>query len=252
MLILLPPSEGKTAPASGPSTRLEDLSHPRLNPARQRVGDALTKVSGQRNAMEVLGVGQSLAQEVERNRTLWANPADAAARIYTGVLYEAARMAQWNPEQLTRAKDRVRILSALWGALAPTDLIPAYRLPMSTSLGRLGPLAAYWRKHLTAPLTELAGDGLVVDCRSGGYIAAWRPADPARWVQVRVEREVNGRRSVVSHHAKHTRGHLAGHLALASSVPTTREDLADAASALVGAGITAVELTPAGLNLVVS
>ena len=251
MLILLPPSEGKAVPLEGPPVSLDSLSHPTLGPQRQRVGNALIKVSGQRNALQLLGAGPSLAPELERNRTLWTNPTDAAARVYTGVLYEAAGMAQWSQDQLDLARDRVRIMSALWGALSPADAIPAYRLSMGSSLGNIGPLAAVWRKHLEQPLTDLVQDHLVVDCRSGGYVAAWKPAHPALWVPIRVERDVNGHRSVVSHHAKHARGLLTGALAVLPTAPRTRDELADAASALIGSGLSDVELTSGGLTLVV-
>ncbi|MDN4481506.1 YaaA family protein [Demequina muriae] len=233
MLILLPPSEGKTAPTAGASVDLAALSHPALASARQRVGDALAKVSGQRNALDALGVGPSLAGEVERNVTLWGNPADAAAAVYTGVLYDAAGMGTWSGERLRRAAERIRIISALWGAVSPADSIPAYRLSMSTSLGRIGPLASFWRQHLAEELSHLADGRLVVDCRSSSYVAAWRPTG-AEHVSVRVERELNGRRTVVSHMAKHTRGLLAGALATADAVPESAADLADAARTVDG------------------
>jgi cytoplasmic iron level regulating protein YaaA (DUF328/UPF0246 family) len=141
MLILLPPSEGKSAPRLGSPVSLGSLSHPELSDARRRVGDALVRVSGTRGAMAALGVGPSLAAEVARNTTLWINPTAPAATVYAGVLYEAARAHVWDARMLARAHERVRIVSALWGALSPTDKIPAYRLSMATPLPRLGTLA---------------------------------------------------------------------------------------------------------------
>ncbi|MFN3865476.1 MAG: YaaA family protein [Demequina sp.] len=249
MLILLPPSEGKTAPAQGAPVDLDSLSHPALASARRRVGDALAKVSGQRNALDVLGVGPALAGDVERNVTVWGNPADAAARVYSGVLYDAAGMGTWNQAALARAAGRVRIVSALWGAVSPADAIPAYRLSMSTSLGRIGPLASYWRQHLAHELSRLADGRLMVDCRSSSYVAAWRPTG-VELVAVRVERELNGRRTVVSHMAKHTRGLLAGSLATADAVPETAADLADAARAIDG--VIDVSLAENEITLVVA
>ncbi|GIG55544.1 YaaA family protein [Demequina activiva] len=249
MLILLPPSEGKTAPASGPPVDLESLAHPGLARARRRVGDALAKVSAQRNAYDVLGVGASLGAEVERNRTLWDNPAAPASAVYTGVLYDAAGAAHWTGADLEHAAERVRIVSALWGAVSPSDLIPAYRLSMSTSLGRIGPLASFWRQHLAAELGHLAHGRLVVDCRSSSYVAAWRPAGIPH-VSVRVERELHGRRTVVSHMAKHTRGLLTGALVRADAVPETAQDLADAARTIDG--VIDVTLTEHELTLVVA
>ncbi|MFW7415752.1 YaaA family protein [Demequina sp. SO4-18] len=249
MLILLPPSEGKTAPAEDAPVDLEALAHPALASARRRVGDTLAKVSGQRNAFDVLGVGPALADDVERNRTLWENPADAAARVYSGVLYDAAGMGGWTEDELSRAAGRVRIVSALWGAVSPADRIPAYRLSMSTSLGRIGPLASYWRQHLAEELSHLADGRLVVDCRSSSYVAAWRPTG-ADHVAVRVERELHGRRTVVSHMAKHTRGLLTGALATADAVPESAADLADAARGI--SGVTDVTLGAQEITLVVA
>ncbi|WP_061962607.1 YaaA family protein [Demequina flava] len=231
MLILLPPSEGKTAPLAGAPVDLDALSHPGLAKARKRVGDALVKVSGQRNAFDVLDVGPSLAAEVERNVTLWDNPSAPASQVYTGVLYDAAGMGSWDTATQERAAERIRIVSALWGAVSPADHIPAYRLSMSTSLGRIGPLASYWRKHLATELSHLADGRLIVDCRSSSYVAAWRPSHTPS-LSVRVERELNGKRSVVSHMAKHTRGLLAGALTEVETVPDTADEVADIARGL--------------------
>lgn len=249
VLILLPPSEGKTAPATGSPVDLDTLSHPALAPARQRVGDALVKVSGQRNAYDVLGVGPSLAAEVERNQLLWTNPAAPASQVYSGVLYDAAQMGSWTEAERTRAADRVRIISALWGAVSPADFIPAYRLSMSTSLGRIGPLASFWRKHLATELSHLADGRLIVDCRSSAYVAAWRPSHTP-WLSVRVERELNGKRSVVSHMAKHTRGLLAGALATLETAPGTTDEVLDVARTLPG--VIDVSATNTELTIVIA
>ncbi|WP_297081217.1 YaaA family protein [uncultured Demequina sp.] len=249
MLILLPPSEGKTAPTSGARVDVDALSHPALAATRRRVGEALVKVSGQRNAFDVLGVGPSLAAEVERNRDLWEAPAAPAAQVYSGVLYDAAGAAQWSGTALERARDRVRIVSALWGAVSPADRIPAYRLSMSTSLGRIGPLASFWRRHLAEELSHVADGRLVVDCRSSSYVAAWRPAGIPH-VSVRVERELDGKRTVVSHMAKHTRGLLTGALVTADAVAESPDDLADVARTLTG--VVDVALTEHELTIVIA
>jgi len=256
VLVLLPPSEGKTPAASGDPVDLASLSHPGLADARQRVGDTLAKVSSQRIAFTALGVGPSLADDVARNTRLWEEPAAPAATVYTGVLYDAARMAAWDDVMMQRARERIRIVSALWGAVSPADLIPAYRLSMSTSLGRIGPLGAFWRKRLDEHLTPLADGSVVVDCRSSSYAAAWTPRD-APWVAVKVLRELNGKRTVVSHMAKHTRGLLTAHLMGLASAPESPQDVADAAAGLIGASLVDVGLEtrakgPDELTLVVA
>jgi cytoplasmic iron level regulating protein YaaA (DUF328/UPF0246 family) len=157
------------------------------------------------------------------------------------VLYEAADAATWTGPTLDRAATRVRIVSALWGLLSPADAIPAYRLSMGTALPRLGGLAAFWRPRLGPVLDGLTDGRLVVDCRSSGYAAAW--AGRGREVLgVRVLRELDGRRAVVSHMAKHTRGLLAGALVKADAVPQTPQDVADAARTLLADALVDVAL----------
>jgi cytoplasmic iron level regulating protein YaaA (DUF328/UPF0246 family) len=246
VLILLPPSEGKTAPVRGDALDLTALSSPGLTATREAVLDALVAASARPDAVEVLGVGAGIADEVARNVDLRAAPAAEARRVYTGVLYAAAGLDRLTPAARRRAADAVRVVSGLWGLVGPEDRIPAYRLSMGVDLPGVGPLAAAWREPLRAELDGRARSGeLLVDCRSATYLAAWKPPRAAQgaWVQVRVLREVAGRRSVVSHHAKHTRGVLTRHLVTRrGTAPATPRDLERVARELVGTELLAVEL----------
>ena len=204
MLVLLPPSETKWAgPRRGTPVHLDALTFPGLTAAREQVLDALAEVSARPDAPELLGTGPSLADVVAANTSVRTRPAARAAHVYTGVLYDALDL----PALPAAAARKVLVVSALWGALAPRDRVPGYRLSMGTDLPGVGPLAAFWRPHLAA---ALAPQGLVVDCRSAAYAAAWVPGPDtaARTVAVRV---LSGGK-VVSHAAKHTRGLVARHL----------------------------------------
>ncbi len=241
MLILLPPSEGKAAATAGAPLDLSGLSFPELTRMRERVLSALVRASGQRNALAVLGVAPGLAPHVARNVLLREAPAMPAAEVYTGVLYEALDLAGLSPEARRRADESVIVVSALFGALRPSDRIPAYRLSMGVELGRIGPLAAAWRPVLGPVLARAASEGLVIDCRSSTYAAAWRPdrAHAANVLAVRVLQEHEGVRTVVSHMAKQTRG------AVARRLLASRHELAsvtDVVAALVPAFT--VEPTP--------
>ncbi|MGO2702109.1 MAG: peroxide stress protein YaaA, partial [Cellulosimicrobium funkei] len=121
----------------------------------------------------------------------------------------------------------------------PADRVPAYRLSMAVDLPGVGKLATAWRPHLAPVLDERAAGDVVVDCRSATYVGAWKPRTSgpraAEWVAVRVVREHAGKRTVVSHNAKHTRGVLAGHLVRREAAsPSSAAGLLDAARELVG------------------
>jgi cytoplasmic iron level regulating protein YaaA (DUF328/UPF0246 family) len=239
VLILLPPSEGKTPPAAGEPLDLGALSHPALTPQRERVLNALVRVSGSRQrkrALVALGLSPAQARELDRNAALREAPAAPAAEVYTGVLYERLGL----PSLPQAARGHVLIASALWGVVRPDDRIPAYRLSISARLPRLPGLAAYWRPALTR---ELPDDGLVVDLRSGGYAAAWKPR-AATAVGVR---GFTADGKVVSHNVKSIRGDVARALLLAPDPPRTPDDVARIALA-AGHDATLAE-TPAGLTL---
>ncbi|MHA7276801.1 YaaA family protein [Arthrobacter sp. Hz1] len=211
MLILLPPSEGKSPAVKGPAVDLEALQFPGLAAARRTVLASLSVASTAADAHRILGVGDSLGAEVLRNVTLRDQPAAPAYEIYSGVLYDALGYKSLTPVQRRKARESVVVISALWGALGFADAIPAYRLSMSVSLPDTGTLSSFWKQRLGGPLGERSADALVVDCRSSTYASAWAGA-PERTVAVNVQQERDGKRTVVSHSAKHTRGLLARHL----------------------------------------
>ncbi|MGW2673634.1 YaaA family protein [Kocuria rhizophila] len=232
MLILLPPSESKTAPAEGAPLDMAALDLSALTPHRERLVRLLAQVSGGEDALQVLGVGPSLADDVARNRELRTAPAAPALEVYTGVLYDALDADSLSAEAKRVAEESLLVVSALWGAVRPTDRIPAYRLSMGTALPDTGKLSSWWKPRLTPVLDELAADQVVVDCRSAAYAAAWKAPAP-RTVTVRVEQEkADGTRSVVSHHAKHTRGVVARQLCEAAASGAELSTVTDVRDAL--------------------
>ena len=78
-------------------------------------------------------------------------------------------------------------------------------------------------------MTESLGRGLLVDLRSSTYAAFWRPpADLApRVATVRVLHEVNGKRQVVSHFNKATKGRIVRAVLEDGGSPRTPGELAD-------------------------
>lgn len=246
MLILLAPSEGKTAPPSGPPLDLVTLSHAdALTATRERVLAALVKLSAGRRstALNSLGLSVGQASELERNAGLGDAPTAPAAEVYTGVLYQHLAFAELDSRARARAAERVLVASALWGVVGIEDHIPAYRLSMSADIRSLRRgLPALWRKPLAAALPDAAGQ-LVLDLRSGSYAAAWKPAR-STVVQIRA---VTPEGKVISHMAKATRGRVARAVLEAEALPTEPAAIA----ALAGDGATLHEPERPGAPYVV-
>ncbi|MFY9262841.1 MAG: peroxide stress protein YaaA [Actinomycetaceae bacterium] len=244
MLILLPPSEGKTAPCSGALLDLGTLSFPAFTDVRMALIDELAEVSARPDALKILKVGPSVADAVAAQIDLYAQPTAPAREIYTGVLFAAMDLGSANDAILARADKHVRIFSGLFGILQPSDQIPAYRLSMGTVLPSLGNTARLWRTAMAD--LEMGNDELIIDARSGTY-KVWNPPSSADHVTISAVRVKDGVRKVVSHNAKHYRGLLAGELLLADIDLHDAEELAEFAHILVERGlITSVELDPPG------
>ena len=245
MLILLPPSEGKASPAQGPRLAWSKLAFPELTPARREVADALVRLSAgpATKARTTLGISARQDDELERNRDLLASPTAPAGEVYTGVLYDALDLASLDARARRRAASDIAIASALFGLLRVTDAIPAYRLSADTTLPGVGRLAGAWREPVAEAITAAAGRGVVLDLRSSAYVALG-PVPAAlsdRTVIARVLQEKGGRRTIVSHHNKATKGRIVRGL-LGEATPRTVADLAGA----LGAAGYRVELAPPG------
>lgn len=240
MLILLPPSEGKTAPALGDPVDPAALWLPKLGPARRRV---LSRVVAMCKRSSARGVAASLATlgltagqhaEVARNATLLEAPAAPAADVYTGVLYEALDAGTLSPGARQWLDERAVVFSGLWGVVRLNDPIPAYRCSVGVSLPSVGGLTAYWKKVLAPVLDRAAGHGPVLDLRSGAYGAMWAPgaavAERTAALRVLHERSVGGstQRTVVSHFNKATKGRLVRSLATDAAAPDSVDDLVTA------------------------
>lgn len=217
MLVLLPPSEGKAAPAALPSLDLGSL--------------AFAEQMGEKRAELIKAFEPALLEA----------PAAAAADVYTGVLFQRLQL----PELPARARRQVLIASALWGFVRPDDRIPYYKFPPKTRLDGIGAPAAYWRPVLAAALPDEEGE-LIVDMRSGAYSTFWRP-QRATLLSVRAFTETNGERKAVSHMAKAVRGEVAKALLEEKKPPADPEG---AAAVAESAGFT-VELADGSLDVIV-
>ena len=233
MLVLLPPSEGKTAARRGKPLDLGTLSFPELTGVREQVLEHLVHLATTDPELTLLALALSPRQhdEVTRDAALLTAPTAPAGRVYTGVLYDALDLATLDATSKRRAQRSVVVVSALFGALRLDDRIPAYRLSGDSVLPGLGGLGRVWRDPMAAAMATAAGRGLVVDLRSGAYAALWKPTGDlaGRTVAVRVLQQLpDGSRAVVSHFNKATKGRLVRQWMIDGAAPRDADDLADA------------------------
>lgn len=164
-VILLPPSEGKAPGGDGPGWAPRTSSDPGLD----------------RHRRTVLRAARAWGSTPRRA------PTRPAIERYTGVLYGELAWPTMPPAARRRGNEQLRIVSGLWGLVAPTDAIPEYRLKMSASLPELGKLSTWWRPRLAPVLGALTAGAVVWDLLPIEHAAAmdWASCGPQQRVSFR-------------------------------------------------------------------
>ena len=199
VLILLPPSEGKNSVEKGASINLSRLSFAKeLTQSRKQTLNA---------------IGSNLAKSA----------CAEAINVYSGVLYQALDFDSLDKSSKKRAEKSILIFSALFGVLKIKDKIPSYKLDMAKSLPKIGSLNTFWKKIIPQTLEKIKTD-LIIDCRSTTYQGVWTPSLD-KTVAIRVFTIKNGKKSVVTHMSKKTRGEVSKILIQLAKPPRTPLEL---------------------------
>ena len=210
LLILLPPSESKATGGSGLPWHRRRHAHPTLARQRAFVAQALQETLRTQvvDPELIFGVGGlHLDRAVRAGLTLDTAGTKAAVQRYTGVLYGALDWPSLDVEERRRGDASVRIVSGLWGLVAPRDQIPDYRLKMSAALPGLGTLSRWWKPSLTAVIGQVAAGRVVWDLLPIEHAAAW---DPIGVERTTVSFLAEGK--AVSHWSKLLKGAFTRHL----------------------------------------
>lgn len=259
-----------------------------LTQTRRQLIDDVQNTALLADAAQIFKLGPKNAHEISQNLEIYDAPALAAWQLYDGVLYEAAKFAQifssgacaqggqgqagqsqdaqrrggqqqvdqYQTDQPQGGQQQVEeltlVFSALFGPVRLTDLITPHRLSGSVKLPGQGTVASIWSKPLKELLAQQLSGHVVVDLRSAEYGAMYRPARGGDCLLLNIAvAKVNpatGKRSVVSHWAKHTRGLLAGALLRAvagGQLAANEGDVDEILQVAAGLeGVKEVEITP--------
>ena len=200
MLILLPPSEGKTHGGTGKWDPNGGKFGQLLGERRVSVAHELTRTSDA--ALKVRGKTAEHAREV--NRGLLRGPVMPAWERYNGVVYQGLDLASLPARARASVNKRMLVLSGLFGLITLADEIPDYRAPMDAKLNELGPLTTFWEPMLTPLLTSISKREVVVVLLPQVHRKAITPPT-TKWVRV----ELVSKQGVGGHAAKFAKGRLA-------------------------------------------
>ena len=216
MLILLSPAKSLV---EGPAVNDLPATQPVLLDQTETLMKTTRRLSGPK-LQKLMGINAKLADLTRRRFRNWTTPfttenARQAAFMFNGEVYRAFDASTLSTEDLTFAQDQVVILSGLYGALRPLDLIQPYRLEMGTRLNtrRGKDLYAFWCQGITDRLNQLTeghDDRTVVNLASKEYFRSVQSDRLAGPLVSPVFKDIkDGKARVLSFFAKTARGKMA-------------------------------------------
>ncbi len=215
MILLLSPA--KTLDFS--QVGLKKYSLPRMLADSEKLVGIMRKKSA-RSLKQLMGVSDKIAEvNVKRFREFslpfTAENAKQAVLAFKGDVYMGLQSDTFEEADFEFAQKHLRILSGLYGLLAPLDLMQAYRLEMGLPLknGRKKNLYEFWGDKITELInSDLAesGSDTVVNLASQEYFRAVKPALlKGNLFHIHFKEWRNGQYKVISFNAKKARGILA-------------------------------------------
>lgn len=218
MIILLSPSKGQNFDVPTPAR----VTRPTLLDDSAKLVDTLRGYN-EAEIGELMSISEKLATlNAERYRE-FSTPftkknAKPALLAFRGDVYTGIEASEYSDDDWTFAQDHLRILSGLYGALRPLDLIQPYRLEMKTRLktGRGDNLYEFWGDKITDELNKTLKkqkSRLVINLASNEYFKSINKRRLEADVVDIVFREVKDSKSrTIALFAKQARGNMANYL----------------------------------------
>ena len=144
--------------------------------------------------------------------------AKQALYAFKGDVYSGISAVQYSKEDMDYAQDHLRMLSGLYGALRPLDLIQPYRLEMKTKLKnpRGDNLYQFWGERITESLNktlESHQEKTLINLASNEYFKAVKPKLlKGRLLTINFKEEKEGKVRVIAIFAKRARGMMTDYI----------------------------------------
>jgi cytoplasmic iron level regulating protein YaaA (DUF328/UPF0246 family) len=224
MLLLISPAKTLDYESPVPSALMKKATVPQFAERSAQLIEVLRQQSAQQIG-ELMGISPALAELNVERYAAWSPQFDKtnsrpAALAFNGDVYDGLAARELKTIDLNWAQQHLVILSGLYGALRPLDLLQPYRLEMGTRLANPGgrDLYAYWGDTVAEYLQERLDDDphpVIVNLASQEYFkAVQRPALKARVIECVFEDWKGGQYKVISFFAKRARGLMARHAVL--------------------------------------
>tara|TARA_B100001142_G_C14264141_1_gene628263 strand:- start:324 stop:1004 length:681 start_codon:yes stop_codon:yes gene_type:complete len=152
MLILIPPSEGKSS-INTTSTKFKETEFI----FSEKVNQIIEILKDHNDEIEkIYGTSLEKSKELQKkNLEVFSSECSMAIERYTGVVYNQIDWKNFSEESKSYFNSNIRIFSGLFGIVKPNTLIPNYKLKMN-ALG----LTKFWSQSISE---ELGKEELIID-----------------------------------------------------------------------------------------
>ena len=216
MIITLSPSKGQDFETATPS-KLFTLPE-QLDDSQILINEA--KKLDMESVRELMSVSENISKLNVQRFQDWqlpfnTNNAKAALFAFKGDVYSGIRKDEYDDGDLAYAQDHLRILSGLYGALRPMDLIQPYRLEMKTRLDnpRGENLYQFWGERITEKLNESLQnqeEKTLVNLASNEYYKSVKPKlIDGNILNISFKEVKDGKSRILAVYAKKARGMMA-------------------------------------------
>ncbi len=213
MIITLSPSKGQDFDTPTPS-KLFTLPE-QLDDSQLLINEA--KKLDMESVRELMAVSENISTLNVQRFQDWQLPfntdnAKAALFAFKGDVYSGIEKDKYDDGDLAYAQDHLRILSGLYGALRPMDLIQPYRLEMKTRLAnpRGDNLYQFWGESITDKLNESLQqqeEKTLVNLASNEYYKSVKPKlIDGRILNISFKEVKDGKSRILAVYAKKARG----------------------------------------------
>ena len=171
----------------------------------------VAKLMGLSDQLATLNVGRYR----DWSKKFTAENSKPSIYAFDGDVYDGFDVNSLNAKDLAFAQDHIRILSGLYGALRPLDLMQAYRLEMGTPLknARGKDLYAFWGSRVTDSLKKILEKQkkpVLLNLASEEYFKVLQAKDLDCPVVAPVFQDAkDGKYKIISFYAKRARGLMA-------------------------------------------
>ena len=152
--------------------------------------------------------GKLLDKTYDLYQSDYNNQVSPAIECYQGVVFEELKLNDYTPEQRDYLDQNLVILSAMYGALKPNDLIFSYRLDMLSKLPEIN-LYHYWEEEILQKFDE---EEIIINLSSDEFSKLLKKLS-SRFLNIDFYQEdKSGKIKIVSILAKKARGRMVNYL----------------------------------------